>query len=231
MRTTRLLGVGIAILLSACLAQAEAFVPPWCNNPEARYAGVSASGQWTLWTDGIQPSIKLHDAKSDAVREYAVTSRDGKSSSRVYALYNAALRNSFVVVLRDLPEVWEISYDPQAAPIFDGLVHDYRMGEAVARPGYQGVRRTLLQAPLTDLYFTEDFRTVIGIAAAADHGAPVAHIFNLDIRREMAAIPLSAPPAPDAAISITADGRTWTAASGLRHNRANQSTLRRYCTP
>ena len=38
--------------------------------------------------------------------------------------------------MKDIPEIWEISYDPDAKPIFDGYVHDYKMGEGVALAGY-----------------------------------------------------------------------------------------------
>ncbi len=43
-------------------------------------------------------------------------------------------RRSFVIVFEPLAELWELSTDPQAAPIFDGLVHDYHQGEAIASP-------------------------------------------------------------------------------------------------
>ena len=54
--------------------------------------------------------------------------------ARVSAVYDAAPRKSFVVALKDIPEVWEIAYDPNAAPIFGGLVHGYETGmeEAIA---------------------------------------------------------------------------------------------------
>ena len=42
-----------------------------------------------------------------------MSDKDGKESSRVSAVYDAAPRQSFVAALKDVPEVWEISYDPQ----------------------------------------------------------------------------------------------------------------------
>ena len=77
-------------------------------------------------------------------------------------MYDATPRNSFVVALKDIPELWEISYDPQAAPLYDGLVHDYKMGEAIAKPGFLGVRRTPLDEPLDDFFFDQSYRNVLG---------------------------------------------------------------------
>lgn len=57
-------------------------------------------------------------------------------------------RQSFVVAPRGARELWELSWSETAEPIYDGLVHDYRMGEGLARPGYLGLRRTPLQKPL-----------------------------------------------------------------------------------
>ena len=51
-----------------------------------------------------------------------------KKTSRVSAVYQAAPRKSFVVALKDLPEIWEVSYDPNPPRIFSGLVHNYEPG-------------------------------------------------------------------------------------------------------
>lgn len=69
-------------------------------------------------------------------------------SSRVSAVYDAAPRKSFVVALKDVPELWEISYDDNAPPIYSGLVHDYKMGEGIATPGKLNPKRTPLEATL-----------------------------------------------------------------------------------
>ncbi len=231
MRTTGFLGVGIAILLSACLVQAEVFVPPWCTDQDARHTASSADGQWILWSDAEKPAMTLFDAKPQAIRQYTVATRDGKSPSRIHAIYDAPARRSFIVVLRDIPEIWEISYDPQAEPIFDGLVHDYRMGEGLAHAGFLGVRRTLLQTQLADLYFTDDYRTAVSITAAAHNAPAQAHVINLDVRRALAAVPPATYQPADAAISVAVDGRTWRAMPGLRQNISAHQALRRYCTP
>ena len=56
----------------------------------------------------------------------------GDASSRISAVYDAAPRQSFIAGLKDLPEVGEISYDPDARPFCDGRVHAC-VASAVAR--------------------------------------------------------------------------------------------------
>ena len=69
------------------------------------------------------------------------------------------------------------------SPIYDGLVHDYKMGEAIAKPGYLGVRRTPLDEPLDDFFFDQSYRHVLGATRPKGDGAPSAQVVNLDVRR------------------------------------------------
>ena len=86
------------------------------------------------------------------------------------------------MALKDIPELWEISYDPKAEPIYDGLVHDYKMGEAIAKPGFLGVRRTPLDEPLDDFFFDQSYRHVLGATRPkAATAAPTAQVVNLDV--------------------------------------------------
>jgi hypothetical protein len=71
-----------------------------------------------------------------------------------------------------------------APPIFDGLVHDYRMGEAIARSGFLGARRTPLAAPLAVLAIAAQQAMVLGTSHRAD-GAMVVELVHLDVRRSI----------------------------------------------
>jgi hypothetical protein len=124
-------------------------------------------------------------------------------SSRVSAVYDAAPRRSFVIAMKDIPELWEISYDPAAAPIYDGLVHDYLMGEGLARPGYLNPRRTRLETVLDDFFFDPSYHNVIGASRAAARG----QVVDLDIRRKIADLDLPGMPHLASGITWTIDGR------------------------
>ena len=89
---------------------------------------------------------------------------DSHVAPAVAGVFDAPPRRSFVVVFDSLPELWEISYDPQAEPIYQGLVHDYRLREGIAEPGFLNARRTRLDAPLRDPGFDSSHAFVIARA-------------------------------------------------------------------
>ena len=69
-----------------------------------RNAAVSADGKYVIVANYLPHSVTLFDSELNFVKEL-------KTNSRVSAVYDAAPRKSFVVALKDLPELWEISYD------------------------------------------------------------------------------------------------------------------------
>ena len=184
-----------------------------------RNVAVSGDGRWVMAANYLPRTVVLFDADLNFVKRYDATTLDGKEASRVSAVYDAAPRKSFVVALKDIPEVWEISYDPKAPPIYDGLVHDYKMGEAIAKPGYQGVRRTPLDEPLDDFFFDQDYRHVLGStrpkSGAAD-GAPTAQVVNLDVRRKIAELPIAGMPHLGSGITFAWNGTTVLASPNLK---------------
>ncbi len=223
---------GAVALLTACLAQAASLSPPWCFDADVRHTAMSADHHWILALDSAQQSLTLFDDQVNPVRHYALADHDRKRLGTVHLIVDATPRNSFIVVFNDIPEVWEISYDPNVDPIFDGLVHDYRMGEGLARPGFLGLRRTLLRAALTEPYFTADYRTVISIAKPADRGnGAQARIVNLDVHQEIATATLAVWPEQGASFSVTADGRTWRAIRPKPPAPESIKRLMRNCTP
>ncbi|WP_422843123.1 cytochrome D1 domain-containing protein [Acidovorax sp. M2(2025)] len=181
-----------------------------------RNVAVSGDGRWVMAANYLPHTLALFDSDLQLVRTYDARTLDGKLSSRVSAVYDAAPRKSFVVALKDIPELWEISYDPAAAPIHDGLVHDYKMGEAIAKPGYLGVRRTPLEEPLDDFFFDQSYRHVLGAtrpktAAPDSKGAPApatAQVVNLDVRRKIADLPIAGMPHLGSGITFAWQGTT-----------------------
>ena len=77
-----------------------------------RNVAVSSDGQWVMAANYLPHTLALFDAELRLVKVFDAASRDGKQSSRVSALYDAAPRSSYIVALKDIPELWEISYDP-----------------------------------------------------------------------------------------------------------------------
>lgn len=142
-------------------------------------AATSADGRWALLAHGEQ--LSLLDAQARLVRRYEGTDLSRRRHGPARALWHLPQRRSFVVAWPALGELWEIPLDPDAEPIFDGLVHDYRLGEGIASPGYLGVRRTPLGLPMPDLAFAD--AQLPWLAGLQDERVVVVH---LDVRRRVA---------------------------------------------
>ena len=181
-----------------------------------RNVAVSSDGRWVMAANFLPHTLALFDADLHLVRSYSAANLAGTATSRVSAVYDAAPRHSFIVALKDLPELWEISYDPKAAPVYDGYVHDYGMGEAIATPGYFGVRRTLLDEPLDDFFFDQSYRHVLGTTRAKSDGTPSAQVINLDVRRRIATLPLPGMPHLGSGITFEWQGTTVLASPNLK---------------
>ena len=181
-----------------------------------RNVAVSGDGRWVMAANFLPNTLALFDADLNLVRTYPATTLDGKSTSRVSAVYDAAPRRSFIVALKDIAELWEISYDPKAEPIFEGLVHDYKMGEAVGKPGFLSARRTSLEEPLDDFFFDQSYQYVIGTPRASDGGAIQAQVVNLDVRRRIASFPLSGMPHLGSGITFPWNGTVVLASPNLK---------------
>ena len=186
-----------------------------------RNVAVSSDGKYVIAANYLPHTVVIFDSTLNHLKTLKAESLDGKQSSRVSAVYDAAPRKSFVVALKDVPEIWEISYDPNAKPIFDGYVHDFRMGEAVAKPGFLGVRRTQLDEPLDDFFFDQSYAHVLGATRPRETikggaGEATAQVINLDIRRKIADLGLAGMPHLGSGITFPFKGSTVLASPNLR---------------
>lgn len=159
--------------------------------PDTLLTVISGDGLWRLTADLPRRQLLLHDAQSNMVRSHALPAPSELAQGAVLhtplLLQTHVKRQSFVIAFGACSELWEISYNPQADDIFDGLVHDYRNHEGLARPGFLGLVRILLTEPLDDLLIDTESAHVLG--RARWHQADV-QVVNLDIRRVRARIRL-----------------------------------------
>ncbi|MEM7221811.1 MAG: cytochrome D1 domain-containing protein [Pseudomonadota bacterium] len=182
-----------------------------------RNIAVSSDGKWVMAGNFLPHSLVILYAED--LRPFRVVAvNDGKgNSSRVSAVYDAPPRQSFVVALKDLKEIWELSYDPEAAPILGNFVHNHRRGEeegiVVAEQPF-GVRRIEVDDYLDDFFFDPSYAEVIGAARDAKAG----QVFNLDARRKVADLALSGLPHLGSGITWLRDGRRVMATPHLKES-------------
>jgi len=139
-------------------------------------------------------------------------------SSRVSAVYQARPRDSFIAALKDVPEIWEIATDPNAPPVYSGLVHSHEKGMIEALPESQGLfalRRIEIPEPLDDFFFDPPYRNLIGSAREGKS----AIVVNLTVGRDIKRLELPGLPHLGSGIAWTWNGRPVMATPHLKEGR------------
>ncbi len=156
-----------------------------------RNAAVSSDGKWLLVANYLPHNLVVLDAADlSLVKIIPARNAAGDQTSRVSAVYDAAPRKSFIAAFKDMPETWEISYDPQAEPFADGLVHDYPAREGYFQPAMLRPRRILLDDIVDDFFFTQRYDVLLGASRTAGRG----QVIHLDVRRRIADLALPGMP-------------------------------------
>jgi hypothetical protein len=154
---------------------------------------LSSDGKWLMAGNSEPHSLViLHASDLSLFREILVDDRQGNSSA-VAAVYAAPLRQSFIVALKDFEQVWELSWDPDADPIYASFMHSFRKGHVegvIVEAQPFGRRRIQLKTRLEDFIFDPAYAEVIGRIPGTNKGAA----YNLDARRKVADLDLDATP-------------------------------------
>ncbi|MBP9150534.1 MAG: hypothetical protein KBG00_17295 [Rhodoferax sp.] len=128
------------------------------------------------------------------LKQLPLTARAGRQTSAANELLTATARDSFVMSLADLPELWEISYRPTAPEIAQGMVHDFQYREGIFVPGYLNPRRISLESPAVELCMSSGGHEALVLAAdsgLADlAGGRTVNVIHLDVGRHIAQLTL-----------------------------------------
>jgi DNA-binding beta-propeller fold protein YncE len=186
-----------------------------------RNLAISGDGRVIAVANYLPHSLVFLDATDLALLEVIpVEDFRGKESSRVSAVYQAAPRESFVVALKDVPEIWEVSYAEDPPASYSGFVHNYEKGMEEAIADDQGrfpIRRILLDEPLDDFFFSPNYRTLVGSSRDGGRGVVV----HLDVRRKIAELPLPGFPHLGSGISWPYNGGRVMATPNLKEGRVS----------
>lgn len=157
-------------------------------------------------------TLAVLDESLALVKLLRVADNANEKTSGVAAVRTAVARNSFVATLTDVPELWEISYDPQAAGIPQGVGHDM--------PGFLNPQRTTLPSPTEDFFLTGTGRDVLTAHADLDFSRPGAsarvQVTNLDARRKVAEWALPGWPALGGSLAWSVNGKDRLAVPNAR---------------
>lgn len=176
-----------------------------------RNIAVSSDGRYVMAANYLPHTVVVLNATDLSLVKTIPAVDEKGQTSRVSAVYDAAPRKSFVVGLKDVPELWEVSYDDNAPTIMPGLVHDYKMAESIAIPGKLNPRRTPLETVLDDFFFDQSYAYLIG-ASREGKG----QVVNLDIRRKVADLALPGMPHLGSGITWQWQGKSVLATPNLK---------------
>ncbi len=163
---------------------------------------LAGDGSYLAVANDQPHTLVILDGALNPVQVHAARDQAGRRSSAVAAVHTAGPRRSFVATLTDVPEVWELSYDPAAAPIPAGVIHDFRYREGTFLPGFLNPRRSFPERPPADFIIAPDATAIL--AASRDGGGEVVH---LDARRGIAHLDLPGLPRPGAGSAWHWQGR------------------------
>lgn len=177
-----------------------------------RNLAVSHDGRYLIVANYLPHTLTVLDARDLSPLKVIEAKDDNGNSSRVSAVYTADPRNSFVAALKDLKEVWEISYLDEPPAGFSGWVHDYNKesGDAHKEEPF-AVRRILLKDYLDDFFMTQDYERIIGSARDGS-----GQVVDLDLKRSVGKVVLPGMPHLSSGITWKYQGRTVLATPNIK---------------
>ncbi len=184
----------------------------------SRNIAISKDGRWLAVANYLPNTLTILSTNELRVARIFDIADSTGTPSRVSAVYKAPTRDSFILALKDVPEIWEIATNPNAPTVFEGFVHSHEKEMVEALASSQGLfarRRIILSEPIDDFFFDPQYRNLVG--AARDGARAV--VVNLIVGREIAQLPLSGMPHLGSGISWLRNGRRVMATPHLREGK------------
>ncbi len=159
----------------------------------SRNIAMSHDGKWLAVANYLPMTLTILATDDLSVAEVIpVLARDDEPS-RVSAVYQTPQRESFILALKDAPEVWEVAAAPE---------------------GFSK-RRIDVGEPIDDFFFDDEYRNLIGAARDGVRGIVV----NLDQGKVIAELPLDGLPHLGSGISWERNGRRVMATPHLKEGK------------
>lgn len=176
----------------------------------SRNIAMSHDGQFLAVANYLPMTLTILNTADLTVAEvHDVVGKDG-TPSRVSAVYQAPPRKSFVLALKDVPEIWEVFYGEN--PPFYGFVHDHRDEGPLGYDEPFPIRRITLPDILDDFFFSQDYEYVMGASRGGDGG----QVVDMVIGHKIADLALPGMPHLGSGITWERGGTTVMATPHLR---------------
>ncbi|MCP5074163.1 MAG: cytochrome C oxidase Cbb3 [Rhodobacteraceae bacterium] len=134
----------------------------------SRNIAISGDGKWLAVANYLPNTLTILSTADLSVAEvHEVTGKDG-TPSRVSAVYQAPPRESFVLALKDVPEIWEVFYG--ANPPQFGFAHDWRTEGPVSQDTPFPIRKITTPDYLDDFFFDQSYEYVMGASRKGEDG-------------------------------------------------------------
>ena len=166
----------------------------------SRNIAISKDGKWLAVANYLPMTLSILDAATlEPEKIIPIKGRYG-TPSRVSAVYQAPPRDSFVLALKDIPEVWEISTAED--PPHTGWVHDTRIEGPPDIVRRFPVRRMRVDHILDDFFFDQGYEHLIGASRETEQ----AKVLDLAYGHKVAEIDLPGMPHLGSGITWERDG-------------------------
>lgn len=187
-----------------------------------RNLAVSHDGRFVMVANYLPHSLVVLDAEDLKPLKVIPVEDDEGKSSRVSAVYTADPRSSFIAALKDIPEVWEISYQIPPPKGFGSWIHDYRedSGEKGVTTPFP-VRRIQVKDYLDDFFITQDYTQIAGTARDGS-----GQVVDLDLGRAVGVLELPGMPHLSSAITWRIGDRQVMATPNIKANKVTVIDLK-----
>ncbi|AZQ84704.1 cytochrome C oxidase Cbb3 [Colwellia sp. Arc7-635] len=189
-----------------------------------RNLAVSSDGKYAIVGNYLPHNVVILDTQDlSPIKTIPTIDSDGVSS-RVSAVYNAPPRNSFIVALKDVKEVWEIPYSDKAGVILDkDLAHDdtfdsdsVQIENSQVKDNFP-IRRIKTEDYLDDFFFDPQYVNLIGASRDSHNG----QVINLDAKKKIATIDMAGMPHLGSGITWQYQGNTVFASPNIKEGRVS----------
>ena len=176
----------------------------------SRNIAMSADGKWLAVANYLPMTLTILDAATlTPVKVIEVKGRDG-TPSRVSAVYQAPPRESFILALKDIPEIWEVFTGDN--PPWQGFVHDTRVEGPPEIEVAFPVRKIRLKEGVDDFFFDLSYEHLIGANREGTKG----QVIDLVIGQKVAELDLPGMPHLGSGITWEWNGTTVLATPHLK---------------